>query len=317
MNLISILDIDVPKALMLAADVRAKPHSYAHALQGKTLAAIFEKASTRTKLSFNVGICQLGGIFADLGNSHILSGHEDVHDTVNSIAQYADFILMRVNAHSSLTAWAQHSPIPIINGLSEEEHPCQALADLLTIMEVKAGGKLDKMKGLNVAFVGDGNNVCASLLLGCAILGVNIAVASPKGYGLNASVLEKAAKLAKKSGAKITLTTKPEDAATGADVIYTDVWVSMGHEKEKQERMHAFTGYCVTPALMAHAKPDAIFMHCLPAQKGLEVSKEVLEGPQSVVFQQAQNRLHAQKAAMIILANKQVEKVSLMGGVEK
>jgi len=310
MNFLSITDIDIPKALSLAEKVKKNPEAYKHALDGLSLAAIFEKPSTRTKLSFNVGISQLGGFFADLGDSHILGGHEDEHDTVNSIAQYADFVLMRVNAHSSLSKWAAHSPIPIINGLSEEEHPCQALADLLTISELKG------MKGVKVAYIGDANNVCNSLLLGCAALGIELAIAAPPKYAPHSAMLEKAGALAAKSGSKISVTAKPELAVQDADVVYTDVWVSMGQEKEKAEKMKAFSGFCVTSELMAKAKPNAIFMHCLPAQKGLEVTKEVLEGKQSVVFAQAANRLHAQKAVMLMLAEAAKQKAAVIAGVE-
>ncbi|VVC04851.1 Ornithine carbamoyltransferase [Candidatus Burarchaeum australiense] len=300
MHLLSISDIDVPKALALAAKAKAKPQAFSHTLDGKTLAAIFEKPSTRTKLSFHVAINQLGGHFADLAGAHILNGHEDAHDTANAIAQYADFLLARVNSHEQLAELAAHSPIPIINGLSDAEHPCQALADLLTISELK--GTSDGINGTKVAFVGDGNNVCNSLLIGAGLLGLDITLASPPGFGPKGAMISKAAACAQASGASISYTTSPKLAIKDADVVYTDVWVSMGEKENTAVKAAAFEGFSITSELMALAKANAIFMHCLPAQKGVEVSKEVIEGPQSVVFEQAANRLHAQKAVLLMLA---------------
>ena len=304
MNLLSIADINIPKALLLAEQVKKNPEAYKHSLDGLTLAAIFEKPSTRTWLSFAVGAKQLGCNFLELPDAHMLSGHEDGFDTANTIAQYADFLLARVYSHEQLAALAAHSPIPVINGLSDIEHPCQALADLLTIKEHKG------LANVKVAYIGDANNVCNSLLLGCAALGIEIAVASPKGYGPKAWVLEKA------KGAKVSVSAKPALAVKGADAVYTDVWASMGEEKMKGEKLKAFSGFCVTPHLMSLAKPNAIFMHCLPAQKGVEVSKEVIEGPQSVVFAQAANRLHVQKAMLLMLADAAKQKSAILSGVK-
>jgi len=301
MHLLSITDIDVPNSLGLAADVKAKPQQFSHSLNGKTLAAIFEKPSTRTKLSFQVALAQMGGHFAEITGAHILNGHEDAHDTANTIGQYADFLLARVHSHQQLSELAANSPIPIINGLSDKEHPCQALADLLTISELKG------LQGTKVAFIGDCNNVCNSLLLGCALTGMNISIASPQGFGPKGEVIAKAAGLAKESGAVVEYTSSPELVATGADAVYTDAWVSMGEEQKAEAKVDAFAGFQVTKELMALAKPNAIFMHCLPAQKGKEVAKEVIEGPQSVVFQQAANRLHVQKAVLLMLANHKAE----------
>ncbi|MDO8339643.1 MAG: ornithine carbamoyltransferase [Candidatus Burarchaeum sp.] len=301
MHLLSITDIDVPTALALAAKAKAKPQQFSHSLNGKTLAAIFEKPSTRTKLSFQVAITQLGGHFAEITGAHLLNGHEDAHDTANTIGQYADFLLARVHSHGQLEELAAHSPIPVINGLSDAEHPCQALADLLTIGELK--GK----KGVKVAFVGDCNNVCNSLLLGCALTGIDISVASPQGFGPKGEIIAKAAAYAKDSGSIIDYTCSPELAVKDADAVYTDVWVSMGEEQKAEEKASAFAGFQITQELMALAKPDAIFMHCLPAQKGKEVAKEVIEGPQSAIFQQAANRLHVQKAVLLMLANHKAE----------
>jgi len=311
MNLLSITDINVSNVLGLAKAIKASPASHSHALEAKTLAAIFEKPSTRTKLSFEVAIAQLGGTFVDLNGSHMLNGHEDAHDTANTVAQYANFLLARVHSHSSLETLAAHSPIPVINGLSDVEHPCQALADLLTIDELKG------LAGTKVAFIGDANNVCNSLLLGCAMTGINIAIASPVGYGPKAWVLEKAAEYAKASGTTISLTHEPAEAAKDADVVYSDVWVSMGEEKEIEKKSTAFKGFKVTKELMAFAKPNAIFMHCLPAQKGVEVEADVIEGPQSAVFQQAANRLHVQKAVLLMLADTAMQKVANKPGVKK
>ena len=310
MNFLSITDIELPKALELAEAMKANPSPYSHALVSKTLAAIFEKPSTRTKLSFQVAITQLGGHFAYLDGAHLLGGNEDAHDTANSIAQYADFLLARVCEHAQLEALAAHSPIPIINGLSEVEHPCQALADLLTIGELKG------FKGTKLAYVGDGNNVCNSLLLGSAMIGLDISIASPAGHGPNESFIERASDYAAKSNSTIACTNDPVEAVKDADVVYTDTWVSMGEESTADEKASAFAGFQVTRELMACAKPDALFMHCLPAHKGVEVEKAVIEGPQSVVFQQAANRLHAQKAVLLMLSSQAERMLTMQSGVK-
>ncbi|RLG20165.1 ornithine carbamoyltransferase [Candidatus Micrarchaeota archaeon] len=296
MNFLSITDINVSKVLSLAKAVKENPPTYAHALKHKALAAIFEKSSTRTKLSFQLAVLQMGGYYIELGGAHLLNGHEDAHDTANSIAQYADFLLARVNSHSSLEALAAHSPIPVINALSNLEHPCQALADLLTISESKG---LHKTK---LAYIGDSNNVSNSLLLACALTGLEIAIASPANYGPSKSIIKKASEVAN-NGFTVNRTNKPPEAAADADVVYTDAWVSMGQENEAEQKLKAFKGFQITQELMECAKPDAIFMHCLPAHKGLEVAPDVIEGPQSAVFQQAANRLHVQKAVLLMLSN--------------
>lgn len=259
-------------------------------LKGASLAFYTEKPSTRTRLSFQAAVQQLGGYFMDMAGAHISSGKEDVSDTAKMVGLYADFLAARVFQHGLLKELAQHAPIPVINALSDVEHPCQALADVQTIMEHKG-------RKAKVAYVGDGNNVCASLALACSMTGLQMRVATPKGFGLDADILKKCARF----GDFLHCSNEPKEAVDEVDVVYTDVWVSMGDEAEKKARLSAFKGFQVDEKLMKHAAKDAVFMHCLPAQKGLEVSRDVIEGPASVVLSQAENRLHAQKALLLLL----------------
>lgn len=263
---------------------------------GKTLAMIFEKPSLRTRLSFEVGMQQLGGHAIYLAPSDISLGvREPVSDIAKVTSSMADLIMARTFQHTTVQQLAQNSDVPVINGLSDKEHPCQTLADILTIQEKKG-----TFSGLKIAFLGDSeNNVTHSLALAAGLLGMNFATASPKGYWMKPDITAQAEKLAKKSGSKLLQTVDPEEAVHEADVVYTDTWVSMGDEAEKKERLSLFPPYQVTPKLMKQAKPDAIFMHDLPAYRGNEVHSAVIDGPQSVVFQQAENRLHAQKALML------------------
>ncbi len=267
-------------------------------LKGKTLIMIFEKPSLRTRLSFEIGMTQLGGHAIYLAPSDIgLGVRESVADVANVASRMGDLIMARTFKHATVAELAHHSRVPVINGLSDLEHPCQILADLLTIQEHKG-----RLKGLKLAFVGDGeNNVTHSLALACGLLGIHCSVASPKGYIMQPDVAHHAAKFAKESGGSIELTSNPTHAVTDADVVYTDTWVSMGDEAEKAKRLKVFAPYQVTAALMKKAKPDAIFMHDLPAYRGNEVAAEVIDDPQSVVFDQAENRLHAQKGLMVYL----------------
>ena len=255
------------------------------ALQGKSVALLFEKPSLRTRVSFDVGIKQLGGHPVYLGKDEVgLGGREAISDVAQVLSRYVDAIVARVYEHQTLEELAEHASIPVINALSDVEHPCQALGDMLTVQE-----SLGKTDGVSIAFVGDGNNVAASLALAAASLGAGCTVASPRGYELPAALLEAA------GAAQVTA---PEEAVAGADVVYTDVWVSMGQEDQTKERLATFRGYQVNPSLMELAKPGAIFMHPLPAHHGEEVGGGMLEHPASVVFDQAENRLHAQKAAL-------------------
>jgi len=265
-------------------------------LAGKTLAMVFEKPSLRTRVSFEVGMTQLGGHAIFLSPQDIQLGvRESIADAAGTLCRMADGIMARVFQHTTLTELAQNATnVPVINGLSDLEHPCQILADVLTMQEKKGD-----TQGLSVAFLGDGgNNVTHSLALASGILGMDFRLANPAGYDILPSVLEVARQLAQKSGGKISVFNNPQKAAQGADVVYTDTWVSMGDEAEKEKRLAAFPPYQVTDELMKHAKPDAIFMHDMPAYRGKEVASSVIDGPQSVIFDQAENRLHAQKAVL-------------------
>lgn len=262
-------------------------------LKDKTLAMIFQKSSTRTRISFEVGINQLGGSGLYLSTNDLQIGRgEPISDTAKVMSRYVDGIMIRALHHEDVVELAENATVPVINGLTDLEHPCQALADMLTIKEIFGNfdGKL--------VFVGDGNNVCNSLLLICAILGMDMTVACPEGYEPNMDILKKATEIAKDNNAIICVEHDIPNAVKDATVIYTDVWVSMGDEDEEKERLAAFKPYQVNSELMNYAKEDAIFMHCLPAIRGQEVTAEVIDGDKSVVIDQAENRLHAQKAIM-------------------
>ena len=268
-----------------------------HLLKGKTLGLIFAKSSTRTRVSFEVAMYQLGGYSLFLSASDIQLGRgETLPDTAKTLSRYIDGIMIRTYNHSDVVDLANCGTIPVINGLTDSQHPCQVLADLMTIKEYKG-----KFKGIKLAYVGDGNNVANSLLIGCAKVGVNISVATPAGYQCEENSIQLAKEASKITGAEIILTEDPYEAVKDADVVYTDTWISMGQENEKEERKKIFMPYQVNDKLMKEAKNDAIFMHCLPAYRQLEVDENVIDGPQSVVFDQAENRLHAQKAVLVKL----------------
>lgn len=265
-----------------------------HLLRGKTLGMIFQKASTRTRVSFEVGMYQLGGhaLFLSAADLQIGRG-EPVKDTARVLSRYLDGIMIRTFNHSEVVELAAFAEIPVINGLTDLLHPCQAMADLLTILEQKG-----KLTGLKLAYLGDGNNVANSLLLASSKMGLHIAVASPKGYEVQPGIVAKAKENAAVSGASITLTADPLEAVAGADILYTDVWASMGQEAEHKARLLAFQQYQINTELLREAADQAMVLHCLPAHRGEEISDEVLEGNQSQVFAQAENRLHVQKAIM-------------------
>jgi len=266
-------------------------------LHGKTLAMIFEKPSLRTRVSFETGIFQLGGHGIYLAPSDISLGkRESVADVARTVGRMTDMIMARVFEHQKVVDLGKYSGVPVINGLSDLEHPCQALADFVTILEHKG-----RLAGLKLAFIGDGNNVAHSLMLLAAKVGTHFAIGCPKGYEPDAGVTAQAREFARETGANIDITDDPAAAARDADVVYTDVWASMGQEAEQEERARAFAAFQVNSALMSHAKPDAIFEHCLPAHRGSEVTDEVIDSPQSVVFDEAENRLHAQKAVMALI----------------
>jgi len=289
---------DVEEILDLARKVKSRPGDYRKALEGKTLGMIFQKPSTRTRVSFEAGMFQLGGHALFLGADAIqLNRGETVPDTARILSRFVDGIMARVFAHQDILDLARHATVPVINGLSDLLHPCQALADYLTLLERR--GSFD---GLKIAYVGDGNNVCHELMFGAVKLGMAMSVASPAGYEPNQLIVKSAARDAQKAGTPAPeVTGDPRQAVKGADVVYTDVWTSMGQEAEAQKRVNAFQGFIVDQALMSAAKPDALFMHCLPAHRGEEVAADVIDGPQSVVFDEAENRLHTQKALMILL----------------
>jgi len=268
------------------------PHPY---LCGKTLAMIFEKSSTRTRVSFEVGMYQLGGSALYLSSRDIQIGRgETIPDTAKVLSRYVDGIMIRTFAHKTVEELAENADVPVINGLTDEHHPTQVLADLLTIYEHKG-----RLKGLNACFIGDGhNNMAHSLLEGAAAVGMNIAVASPEGFEPDARILEQAAERAKANGSKAVFTTSPEEAAEQADIVITDVWTSMGQEEEAQARLKKFQGYQVNEALVSHAKSDYLFLHCLPVHRGEEVTADIIDGPHSVAFDEAENRLHAHKAIL-------------------
>jgi ornithine carbamoyltransferase len=263
-------------------------------LLGKTIAMLFEKPSLRTRVSFEVGMQQLGGNAIYLSQAEVgLGQREPVEDVARVLSRYVSAIVARTYAQQSLVDLAESADIPVVNALSDDEHPCQALADLLTVREKK--GRID---GMRIAFIGDGNNVAASLSLAASLAGAEFVIASPPGYSLPDGIVDAARQSAKDTGGGIELVVAPEDAAKDADVVYTDVWTSMGQEAARRERLEAFQGYQVDEELMRLAKPDAIFMHDLPAHRGEETIDAVIEGSQSVVFDQAENRLHAQKALL-------------------
>jgi ornithine carbamoyltransferase len=287
-----------------AAAIKASPESYAGALAGRSLAMIFQKHSTRTRVSFEVGMYELGGRALFLGNDDIqLNRGETIPDTARVLSRYVHGIVARVFAHQDLLDLARHGSVPVINGLSDLLHPCQALADYFTLRERRGN-----LAGLKIAYVGDGNNVAHELMFGAVKLGMRCSVGCPKGYEPNPLIFKSAVREAQKLGVPAPeVTSDPVEAVAGADVVYTDVWTSMGQEAEAAARTAAFRGYGVTPQLMAGASPEVLFMHCLPAHRGEEVAAEVIDGPQSVVFDEAENRLHVQKAVLVTLMGQQPE----------
>jgi len=276
---------------------RAKAGDRPALLTGRVLAMIFEKPSLRTRVTFEVGMWELGGHAVYLAPQDVqLGARESVPDVARNLERWVGGIMARTFAHRTVQTLAEHARIPVINGLSDLEHPCQILGDLLTIRE-----RFGHLDGLRVAWVGDGNNVCHSLLLGAAKVGMHVAVATPARYAPDPAIVARARESAPASGSRIEVGTDAKAAARGADVIYTDVWVSMGQEAEREAKIKAFSGYQVNGALTAQAAARAVVMHCLPAHRGEEITGEVLDGPQSVVLDQAENRLHAQKALLSLI----------------
>ncbi|HHY24509.1 MAG TPA: ornithine carbamoyltransferase [Clostridiaceae bacterium] len=298
-HLISIYDLTLDEineifelsVLMKKCLKEGNEHSY---LKGKTLGMIFAKSSTRTRVSFEVGMYQLGGYPLFLSSNDIQLGRgETIYDTAQVLSRYLDGIMIRTFDHKDVLDLARYGSIPVINGLTDLMHPCQVLADLFTVYE-----KRSCLKGLKLAYIGDGNNMAHSLLHGCSKVGMDIAVATPKEFECNNSIINEAMEDAKISGANILITNDPSKAIYNADVVYTDTWVSMGQEIEKAERINIFKPYQINSELFSLAKSDALFLHCLPAYRGFEVTDDIIDGPNSVVFDEAENRLHVQKAIM-------------------
>ncbi|AUS28863.1 MULTISPECIES: ornithine carbamoyltransferase [Paenibacillus] len=283
----------------LAVEIKRK-HKNGEAyqpLKGKTLGLIFEKSSTRTRVSFEVGMYQLGGHALFLSKNDIQLGRgEPISDMAQVMSRYLDGIMIRTFGHDNVVELARYASVPVINGLSDLAHPCQVLADYQTLYEQKG-----KLKGLKLAYIGDGNNMAHSLLIGGAKLGVHVSIASPAGYEPDPSVVAVSREIAKQTGSEIVITQSPQEAVKDADAIYTDVWASMGFEEEQKERELAFADFQVNEELVKLAKPDYLFLHCLPAHRGEEVSAGVIDGPHSVIFDEAENRLHAQKALLVAL----------------
>jgi ornithine carbamoyltransferase len=266
-------------------------------LKGKTLAMIFEKPSTRTRVSFEVGMWQLGGYALYLSSSDLQLGRgETIGDTAQVLSRYVDGIMARVFAHQTILDLVSYSKVPVMNGLSDFSHPCHGLADLFTVYEKKG-----RLSGLKLAYMGDGNNVAHSLIYGCSKVGMNITLGCPKGYEPDAQVVSRGKEEARKSGSDVIVTNDPNEAAKGADIIYTDVWASMGKEKEREDRLKTFKPYQINTQLVKLAKEGHIFMHCLPAHRGEEVTDEVADSKHSVIFDQAENRMHTQKGLMALI----------------
>ena len=297
-DFLSILDIDECELESIVADAvrlkRLKSAGTAHEyLRGRSLGMIFEKASTRTRVSLEVGMSDLGGHALFLNPQDMQLGRgEEIRDTARVLARYVDAVMIRAYSHATVEEFARYANVPVVNGLSDHQHPCQVLADIMTLSE-----RFGDLHGLKLAWVGDGNNVCNSWILSSALTGMEIAVASPPRYRPKDEIVDRARAM----GGKVTVVTDPDEAVRDADVLYTDIWVSMGDEQERTERLQALKSYTMDSRLVAQASPDALVMHCLPAHRGEEITDEVIEGPQSIVWDQAENRLHAQKALLVRL----------------
>lgn len=301
-DLLSLRDLTRPEMELIfeaATELKtlAKMGHFPRLLEGKTLAMVFQKTSTRTRVSFEVAMAQLGGhaLFLSANDLQLRIG-ETILDTARVLSRYVNGIMARVYAHQDVVELAEGSRVPVINALSDFTHPCQGLTDFFTIRERKG-----KLSGLVLAYVGDTNNVANSLIFGGTKLGLHIRLGTPSKYGPKEEVFKTAQQFASESGGSISVFEDPKKAISDADVVYTDTWVSMGQEKEKEERLRVFQPYQLSRELLQHAKKDAIVMHCLPAHRGLEITDEVMDGPQSVIFEQAENRLHVQKAILALL----------------
>jgi ornithine carbamoyltransferase len=291
---------DIEKIFSLADKFKTNRLLYKNILDGKSVVLIFQKPSIRTRVSFDIGIKELGGFPIYLSPEEAGMGQrEEIRDIARVLSVYAHCIVARVFSHHNVEQLAKYSNVPVINALSDREHPCQALGDIFTMLKLRR-----KLKGINLGWIGDGNNVLHSLLYGCAYTGVNIICATPKAYEPHPEIIKEAKKIASRQGSKIILTNNPEEAASMADFIYTDVWASMGQEKEAETRKKAFKDFQVNSQILKIARPTCRIMHCLPAHRGEEITDEVMESRQSIVFEQAENRLHIQKAILAMLVSK-------------
>jgi len=299
-DLVSTRDLGAPgvqAVLHLAELMKSRPSVFQRSMAGKQMVMFFEKPSLRTRLTFEAGMTSLGGtaMFVDQSQSR-LDARETLSDIAHNLERWVDVIVLRTFAQETIEGMARYASIPVINALSDLEHPCQALADYFTLQE-----RFGNLKNITLAYVGDGNNVAHSLMLTCACLGSSIRIATPKGYAPNAQIVADARKIAKQTGAQIELLTDPHAAVAGVDAVYTDAWASMGQEQEAKQRAEIFPPYQVNRQLMAEAAPHAVFMHCLPAHRGEEVTDEVMDCENSVIFEQAENRLHVQKSILYLL----------------
>ncbi|MCY3971669.1 MAG: ornithine carbamoyltransferase [Acidobacteria bacterium] len=302
-HLLSIADLEdgqLESILDLALGLQARPDAHRSTLHGKSIGLYFEKSSTRTRVSFEVGMGQLGGQAVFLSTRDLQIGRgETIADTARVLSRYVNLLMLRTFEHSTVVEMAEHATIPVINGLTDELHPCQALADLMTVRQ-----EFGDLRGRRISYIGDGNNVAHSLMIACARAGLDFSIASPPGYEVADKYLELAGALATDTGAGIETGTDPHAAVAGADAVYSDVWTSMGQETERAQRLADFEGYTVDDDLMARARSDAIYLHCLPCHRGEEVTASVVDGPQSRVFDQAENRMHTQKALMLRLLDR-------------
>lgn len=312
LELMSVSREELTGLLRLAAQLKLKQRRgiVQHHLQGKMLGLLFQKPSTRTRVSFEAGMNQLGGQAMVLPMADIqLSRGESIADTARVLSRYLDGLVIRTFDHATVEEWAREATIPVINGLTDLSHPCQALSDLLTIQEKKRG-----LRGIKIAYVGDGNNVTNSLIEASAKMGISIAVGCPPGYLPDQHIIDWARAEAQETGAAVEIHHDPHVAVKDADVVYTDVWISMGREREQARRLKTLAPYQLNERLLKRAKPDAIVMHCLPAHRGEEITAAVLDGPQSVILDQAENRLHVQKAVLVRLLSKQKQRTGSHAG---
>lgn len=305
---------EIKNVLDLSKQIKISPKKFAKSLEGKSIALIFEKQSLRTHVTFEIGLKQMGANTVYLTQADIsLGARESIHDVAKNLERWVDAIIIRTYDHKKLEELASHAKISVINALSDFEHPCQVVGDFYTIQE-----KFGKFNGLKFAWIGDGNNVCHSLMLMSAKMGVNFIAVTPSGLQPNYEAVDKAMAIAGKTGAHIELSCNPTEGVQNANVIYTDVWVSMGQESERETKMQAFEGFQINSELLKLAHPNAVFMHCLPAHRGEEVTDEVIDSPQSIVFDQAENRLHTQKAIVYaLLTNQKAQKKNTSVTVKK